>query len=253
MKVVVVGGNGLIGSRVVTLLHARGHRTTVAAPATEAESATGRGLAELLVGAQIVIDVAEPPSFAYGATWDFYTSATANLLTAEEEAGVAHHVALSEVGAGEVAAGGYFRAKSVQERIIGEAAVNSSIVRATVLYESVGRLADSATYGDKVRISPALTQPVAADDVATAIAHIATGRPVCGVSEVAGPDRYPLDQLVRSYLRAHHDTRRVIAEPQATYFGASLNHLSLLPGPDATVFTASFTDWLDTHMPAPVG
>jgi len=252
MKVVVIGGTGLIGSKVVAKLNQHGHQAVVASPETGVNTLTGEGLAEVLTGAQVVVDVSNSPSFDDGPAWDFFTTATGNLLTAGEAAGVSHHVALSVVGTDRLLDSGYFRAKSAQERLISESAIPFSIVHATQFYEFVGRIADSATDGDTVRVSSALIQPIAADDVATAVARIAVGRPVGGILEVAGPDRYPLDDLVRARLRANNDTRRVVTDPQARYFGVALDDHTLIPANTATVFPTSFADWLIDNAPAPV-
>ena len=181
-----------------------------------------------------------------------YWLATGNVLNAAESAGVSHQVALSVVGTDRLLASGYFRAKNAQEQLIREAAIPFSIVRATQFYEFVGRIADSATDGDTVRISSALCQPMAADDVATAVARTAVGQPVGGILEVAGPDRYPLDDLVRARLRASNDTRRVVTDPQARYFGVVLDDQTLVPATTATVFPTRFADWLIDNAPAPV-
>ncbi|BBY44465.1 SDR family oxidoreductase [Mycolicibacterium celeriflavum] len=252
MKVVVIGGTGLIGSRVVTKLNKQGHNAVAASPATGVDIVTGDGLAEVLAGAQVVVDVANSPSFEDGPAWDFFTTATANLLTAGEAAGVSHHVALSVVGTDCLLDSGYFRAKNAQEQLIKEAAVPFTIVRATQFFEFVGRIADSATDGDTVRITSALTQPMAADDVATAVARTAIGDPVRGTLEVGGPDRYPLDELVRMHLRAHNDTRRVITDPRAPYFGVVLDDHTLVPATAATVFPTHYADWLAASLSAAV-
>ena len=251
MKVVVIGGTGLIGSKVVAKLTEHGHEAIAASPASGVNTLTGEGLDQVLTGAQVVVDGANSPSFEDGPAWDFFTTGTGNLLTAAEAAGVSHHVALSVVGTDRLLASGYFRAKDVQEKLIREAAIPFSIVRATQFYEFVGRIADSATDGDSVRIAPARSQPMAADDVATAVARTAVGRPVGGVLEVAGPDRYPLDDLVRARLRASTDTRRVVTDPQARYFGVLLDDHTLVPGPSATVFGTRFADWLIDNAPVP--
>jgi uncharacterized protein YbjT (DUF2867 family) len=244
MKVVVIGGTGLIGSKVVAKLNQHGHEAIAAAPNTGVNTLTGEGLADVLTGAQVVVDVANSPSFEDGPAWDFFT-------TASESAGVSHMVALSVVGTDRLLASGYFRAKNAQEQLIKESAIPFSLVRATQFFEFVGRVADSATDGDTVRISSALSQPMAADDVATAVARTAVGRPVGDVLEVAGPDRYPLDDLVRARLRANNDTRRVVTDPQSRYFGVLLDDHSLVPGPDATVFPTRFEDWLIDNALAP--
>jgi uncharacterized protein YbjT (DUF2867 family) len=252
MKVVVIGGTGLIGSKVVTKLNEHGHEAIAAAPNTGVNTLTGEGLADALTGAQVVVDVSNSPSFEDGPAWDFFTTATGNVLAAAESAGVSHLVALSVVGTDRLLASGYFRAKNAQEQLIKESAVPSSVVRACQFFEFVGRIADSATDGDTVRISSALTQPMAADDVATAVARTAIGQPVDGIIEVAGPDRYPLDQLVRARLRAQGDTRRVVTDSQARYFGVVLDDHTLVPGPEAIVFPTRFEDWLIDNAPAPV-
>jgi uncharacterized protein YbjT (DUF2867 family) len=251
MKVVVIGGTGLIGSKVVAKLNEHSHEAIAAAPNTGVNTLTGEGLAEALSGAQVVVDVANSPSFEDGPAWDFFTTATGNVLATAESAGVSHIVALSVVGTDRLLASGYFRAKNAQEQLISEAAVPFSIVRATQFFEFVGRIADSATDGDTVRISSARIQPMAADDVATAVARTAAGQPVGGILEVGGPDRYPLDDLVRARLRASNDTRRVITDPQSRYFGVVLDDHTLVPGPDATVFPTRFEDWLLDNALAP--
>ncbi|MDZ4270450.1 MAG: NAD(P)H-binding protein [Mycobacterium sp.] len=252
MKVVVIGGTGLIGSRVVTKLNTQGHNAIAAAPATGVNTLTGEGVAAVLGGADVVVDVSNSPSFEDGPAWDFFTTATGNLLTAAEAAGVAHYVALSVVGTERLQASGYFRAKNAQETLIAEGRVPFSIVRATQFYEFVAGIADSATDGDAVRISNALSQPMAADDVAAAVARTAVGTPLGSTLEVAGPDRYPLDELVRIRLRAGNDTRRVVTDPQACYFGVLLDDHTLVPGTSATVFPTGFTEWLSTNALAPV-
>jgi uncharacterized protein YbjT (DUF2867 family) len=251
MKVVVIGGTGLIGSKVVDKLNHHGHEAIAAAPNTGVNTLTGEGLAEVLTDAQVVVDVANSPSFEDGPAWDFFTTATGNVLNAAESAGVSHVVALSVVGTDRLLASGYSRAKNAQEKLISEAGIPFSIVRATQFFEFVGRIADSATDGDTVRISSALIQPMAADDVATAVARTAVGQPVGGILEVAGPDRHPLDDLVRARLRASNDTRRVVTDPQARYFGVVLDDHTLVPGPDATVFPTRFEDWLVDNALAP--
>jgi uncharacterized protein YbjT (DUF2867 family) len=252
MKVVVIGGTGLIGSKVVAELNQHGHEAIAAAPNTGVNTLTGEGLADVLTGAQVVVDVANSQSFEDGPAWDFFTTATGNVLGASESAGVSHLVALSVVGTDRLLASGYFRAKNAQEELIKESAIPFSLVRATQFFEFVGRVADSATDGDTVRISSALSQPMAADDVATAVARTAVGQPVGRILEVAGPDRYPLDDLVRARLRANNDTRRVVTDPQSRYFGVLLDDHTLVPGPDATVFRTRFEDWLVDNALVPV-
>jgi uncharacterized protein YbjT (DUF2867 family) len=213
---------------------------------------TGEGLDEVLTGARVVVDVSNSPSFDDGPVWDFFTTGTGNLLTAAESAGVSHCVALSVVGTDRLLAGGYGRAKAAQEKLIEEGAVPFSIVRATQFFEFVGRIADSATDGDTVRITAARIQPMAADDVATAVARTVLGQPNGGILEVAGPERYSLDDLVRARLRAQGDTRRVITDSQAPYFGVVLDDHTLVPATTATIFPTRFADWLVDNALAPV-
>ena len=252
MLVVVIGGTGLIGSKVVAKLSEHGHEAIAASPETGVNTLTGEGLAEALRGAQVVVDVSNSPSFEDGPAWDFFTTATGNLLAAGAAAGVSHYVALSVVGTDRLQDSGYFRAKAEQERLIEGGTLPYSIVRATQFLEFVLRIADSATEGDTVRISSALTQPMAADDVATAVARAAVGQPVGGISEVAGPDRYALDDLVRARLRASGDNRRVVADPKSRYFGVVLDDLTLVPAGEATLYPTRYAEWLVDNAPAPV-
>lgn len=252
MKVVVIGGTGLIGSRVVAELERHGHEAIAASPATGVDVITGEGLADALAGAQVVVDVANSPSFDDGPAWDFFTTATGNLLTAEEAAGVAHHVALSVVGTDRLLGSGYFRAKNAQEQLIKEAAVPFTIVRATQFFEFVGRIADSATGGDTVRVTTALSQPMAAEDVAMAVSRTAIGDPVGGILEIGGPDRFPLDELVRMHLSAHDDARHVVADPLTPYFGVVLDDHTLVPAGTATMFPTRYPDWLAANVSAAV-
>lgn len=253
MKVVVIGGTGLIGSKVVARLFEQGHEAVPAAPSLGVNAVTGEGLRAVLACAQVVIDVANSPSTDDGPAWDFFTTATGNLLAAAKSAGVSHHVTLSVVGTDRLAPqSGYFTAKLAQEKMVSESGVPFSIVRATSFYEFVGQVADSATYGGTVRISAALCQPMAAADVASAVADTAVGQPVAGIREVAGPERHPLDVLVRARLRAGNDTRRVVTDRQAPYFGVKLNEDVLVPGVAATVFPTRFADWLVANALAPV-
>jgi uncharacterized protein YbjT (DUF2867 family) len=252
MKIVVIGGTGLIGSKVVAKLSEHGHNAIAASPASGVNTLTGAGLDKVLTGAQVVVDVSNSPSFDDGPAWEFFTTGTNNVLTAAQAAGVSHHVALSVVGTDRLLDSGYFRAKAAQERLISEGGIPFSIVRATQFYEFVGSIADSATDGDTVRISSALIQPMAADDVATAVARTAVGSAQDGIREVAGPDRYALDDLVRARLRASQDGRRVITDPQARYFGVVLDDHTLVPADTSTVFPTGFAEWLVDNAPAPV-
>lgn len=244
MKVVVIGGTGLIGSKVVARLGAHGHEAVAAAPNTGVNTLTGEGLAEVLQGASVVIDVSNSPSFEDNAVMEFFRTSTTNLLKAEAEAGVTHHVALSVVGTDRLQASGYFRAKQVQEELIKDSGIPYSIVHATQFFEFVKGIADMSTEGDTVRLPPARIQPVYSDDVAAAVGRTAVGDPVNGIVEVAGPDAFQLDELVREALTAMDDPRTVVTDPHAPYSGAELTKTTLLPGPDAQIAGTRFTDWL---------
>ena len=252
MKVVVIGGTGLIGSKVVAKLTDHGHEVIAAAPNTGVNTLTGEGLAEALANAQVVIDVSNSPSFDDEPAMDFFTTATRNVLRAAETAGVSHLVALSVVGTDRLQDSGYFRAKAAQEQLITEGAIPFSIVRATQFFEFVRGIADLATDGDTVRVSSAQIQPMAADDVATAVARTAVGEPVGGILEVGGPARYQLDDLVRARLRAQDDTRSVVTDPQARYSGVVLDDHTLVPADTATLFDTRFEDWLVDNAATPV-
>jgi uncharacterized protein YbjT (DUF2867 family) len=244
MKVAVVAGDGLIAPMVASKIKGQGHRAVIATPLTSSSTPTVNELAQTFAGAQIVVDVSDSTPCEDRITWDFLYNRTTNLLTAATSTGVQHFVALSVIGSYRLPASSYFRAKARQEELITQAGIPFSIVRATPCYESLCRIADLATDGDTVRISPALTQPIAGQDVAMALALTAFGEPVAGIREVAGPQQYSLVDLVRTYLRAHKDTRRILTNPQARYLGASLNERSLLPSQGATVFPTQFADWL---------
>ena len=251
MKVVVIGGTGLIGSKAVATLNEQGHEAVAASPDTGVDTVTGAGLDEALTGAHVVVDVSNSPSFDDGPAWDFFTTATGNLLTAAEQAGIQHYIALSVVGTERLLDSGYFRAKYAQENLIAEGAIPFSIVRATQFFEFVRAIADSATDGDTVRISDALSQPMSAGDVAAAVADTAVGRPLNTIREVAGPDRYPLDELVRIRLRADNDPRKVLTDRSARYFGVELDDHTLVAGTAATVAPTRFTDWLSGNALVP--
>ena len=244
MKIVIIGGTGLIGSKVVTMLGAHGHEAVPASPNSGVNTLTGAGLAEVLTGAQVVIDVSNSPSFEDTAVMDFFTTSTRNLLAAEKTAGVTHHVALSVVGTDRLPDSGYFRAKVAQENLIKESGLPYSIVHATQFFEFVKSIAAAATDGDTVRLSHALIQPIAADDVATAVARTAVGAPLNGTLEIAGPVQLGLDDLVRTGLALRGDPREVVADADAPYFGAILQERTLVPGPDATIFETTFEQWL---------
>jgi uncharacterized protein YbjT (DUF2867 family) len=244
MKVVVIGGTGLIGSKVVAGLGEHGHEVVAAAPSTGVDTLTGEGLAEVLKGASVVVDVSNSPSFEDQAVMDFFRVSTANLLKAETEAGVAHHVALSVVGTERLQGSGYFRAKQAQEDLIKASGNPYSIVHATQFFEFAKGLADGVTQGDTVHLPDAKIQPIVSDDVAEAVARTAVGDPVGGVVEVAGPEAFPLEEFIRMGLSAQDDLRKIVTDPQATYWGAELEENTLLPGPDAQIAGTRFADWL---------
>jgi len=245
MKIVVIGGTGLIGTKLVSTLRQRGHEVVAASPNSGVNTITGEGLAEALAGAEVVVDVANSPSFEDKAALEFFETSGRNLLSAETTAGVRHHVALSVVGADRVADSGYLRAKLAQERLIKASKVPFTIVRSTQFFEFASGIAKDATTGQTVRLSPALLQPIAADDVAAALADVALGPPAKGTIEIAGPERLGLDELIRRFLGALKDARQVVADAHARYFGAELNDQSLTPGDSPRVGTTRFADWLD--------
>ncbi|MFE2052016.1 SDR family oxidoreductase [Streptomyces sp. NPDC059459] len=247
MKVVVVGGTGLIGSKLVAKLTEHGHEAVPAAPNTGVNTLTGEGLAEVLRGADVVVDVSNSPSFEKDAVMEFFRTSTTNLLKAEAEAGVTHHVALSVVGTERLPGSDYFRAKVAQEELIKESGIPYSIVHATQFFEFMAGIAASSTVGDTVHLAPVGIQPIAADEVAAAVGRAATGAPVNGIVEVAGPEAFQLDELLRDTLAAQNDPRTVVTDPHAPYFGAELQETSLLPGPDANIAETRFADWLATQ------
>jgi uncharacterized protein YbjT (DUF2867 family) len=248
-NVVVIGGTGLIGSKVVARLAGHGHEAIAASPNSGVNTLTGEGLAEVLAGAQVVVDVSNSPSFEGKAALEFFTTSTGNLLAAEKPAGVGHHVALSVVGTERLPESGYFRAKLAQEQLIRESGIPYSIVHSTQFFEFVKGIADAATDGNTVRLSRALVQPIAADAVASTVARTAVGEPTNGTVEVAGPEQFGLDELVRKGLRFRGDPREVVADPQARYFGALLEERTLLPGADALTLGPRFADWLVQTAP----
>jgi len=250
MKVAIIGGTGLIGSKVVARLRGDGHQAVPASPDTGVNTLTGEGLAQVLTGAAVVIDVSNSPSFEDAAVLKFFRTSTGNLLAAEAEAGVGHHVALSIVGCDRVPESGYLRAKVAQEKLIRNSPIPCSIVRATQFFEFLQRIADEATDGNKVRIPPVLFQPIAAADVADAVCRIAVGAPLNGIVEVAGPQQFRFDEFVRLGLSARHDPREVVADPRARYFGAELGERALVPDENARLGEIHFEDWLG-QSPAP--
>ncbi|HEX9730344.1 MAG TPA: SDR family oxidoreductase [Gemmatimonadales bacterium] len=243
MKIVVIGGSGLIGSKLVAKLGERGHKAVPASPNSGVNTLTGEGLAGALDGAAVVVDVSNSPSFEDTAVLRFFETSTGNLLDAEAAAGVGHHVALSVVGSERLSESGYFRAKLAQEGLIKRSSIPYTIVRATQFFEFIQRMADAATDGNTVRLAPVLIQPMAAEDVASALARISEGAPRNRIVEVAGPQQFRLDDLIRQDLSARHDPRAVIADPRARYFGAELGERTLIPAGDASLGETRFEDW----------
>ncbi|GAA1504254.1 uncharacterized protein YbjT (DUF2867 family) [Agromyces terreus] len=248
MRIAVIGGTGLIGTRVVARLESDGHDVVVASRATGVNSYTGEGLEQALAGAHALVDVSNSDSLDEAAASEFFYGSTLNLLTYGAAAGVAHHVALSVVGTDRLARseGGYFAAKAAQERLIRESRRPYSIVHATQFFEFIANIADAGTNREVVRLSRALFQPMAADDVAAAVAVTAAGPPLGRVVEFAGPERFRLEELVRRQLRLRHDLRDVVVDPLARYFGTDLDEHELLPGPDATIAPTRYDDWFAT-------
>jgi uncharacterized protein YbjT (DUF2867 family) len=249
MKLVIIGGSGLIGSKLVTNLREHGHDAVPAAPNTGVNTLTGEGLAEVLQGASVIVDVSNSPSFADAAVMEFFTTSTRNLLKYAAAAGVKHFVALSVVGTERIPDSPYLRAKNAQETLIKDSGIPYSIVHATQFFEFVTRIADEATVGTTVRLPPVLIQPMAADDVAKAVGRVAVGAPVNGTVEVAGPQQFRFDELIRLGLGARHDTRKVVVDPHAKYFGAELAERSLVPAGDARLGEIRFQEWLGQAAP----
>ncbi len=249
MKIVIIGGTGLIGSNVARKLRASGVDVVAASPDTGVNSITGEGLAEALIGASVVVDVSNSPSFEDAAVMAFFETSTRNLLAAESVAGVRHHVALSVVGTQRLTESGYFRAKFAQETLIEDGPIPYSIVHATQFFEFMKSIAAAATEGDTVRLAPVLVQPMAAADVASAVAKVALGAPVNGVVEVAGPEQFRLDELIRRYLDTQDDQRSVVTDPEARYFGARLKERTLVPD-DARLAETRLEDWLGQSVSA---
>jgi uncharacterized protein YbjT (DUF2867 family)/nitrite reductase/ring-hydroxylating ferredoxin subunit len=244
MKIVVVGGSGLVGSKVVAMLARDGHDVVSASRRSGVDAVNGQGLLEVLSGAAVVVDVSNSPSFEDAAVMKFFKTSTHNLLTAEAAAGVAHHVALSVVGTSRLLKSGYFRAKLAQEKLIKESSVPYSIIQATQCFEFLETIADSAAHGNAVRVPCALIQPIAAEDVARALSKIATGSPLNRTVELGGPEHTYLDGVIQRVLGARSDPREVIADPHAHYFGAELEERSLVPGDEAELGEIRFDDWL---------
>jgi uncharacterized protein YbjT (DUF2867 family) len=244
MKLVIIGGTGLIGSKLVTKLREHGHEAVPASPDTGVNTLTGEGLADALRGAAVVVDVSNSPSFEESAVMQFFTTSTRNLLKYAAAAGVKHYVALSVVGTERIPDSPYLRAKNAQETLIKSGGIPYSIVHATQFFEFVNRIADDATDGTIVRLPAALIQPMAADDVAKAVGKVAVGAPLNGTVEVAGPERFRFDELVRQGLAARNDLRTVVVDPHARYFGAELGERSLIPGDGAQLGEVRFQEWL---------
>jgi uncharacterized protein YbjT (DUF2867 family) len=249
MKIVVIGGTGLIGSKLVKKLREQGQEVIAAAPASGVNSVTGEGLADALKGASVVIDVTNSPSWEDAAVLKFFETSTRNLLDYEAKAGVRHHVALSVVGTERLLDSGFFRAKIAQENLIKASAIPYSIVRATQFFEFVEKIADLSTEGNKVRLPSALIQPMAADDVATAVGKIAMGSPVNGTVEIGGPEQFRLDELIRRELVARKDPREVISDPHGRYYGIAVSERTLVPNDDARLGKTRFEDWLQATRP----
>lgn len=250
MKIVVIGGTGLIGSKVVEKLRAKGHEAVAAAPSTGVNTLTGEGLAEALKGASVVVDVSNAPSWEDSAVMKFFETSTGNLLTNEVAAGVGHHVALSVVGSERMLESGYFRAKIAQENLIKSSSIPYSIVRATQFFEFIKGIADFSTKGNTVRLPSAFIQPMAADDVASGVSSVALGSPLKGTVEIGGPEKFHLDELVRRALAEWKDPRDVVADPQATYYGIKVGETTLIPGADARLAETHLEDWLSPAMSA---
>lgn len=251
MKIVVIGGTGLIGSKTVERLRASGHEVVAASPNSGVNTVTGEGLAEVLAGSTVVIDLANSPSFEDEAVMDFFQASGRNLLGAERTADVRHHIALSVVGTDRLQGSGYFRGKKAQEDLIRESGIPYTIVHSTQFYEFMGAIAQSGTVGGRALVSTALVQPIAADNVADVMAHVALSDPLNGIVEIAGPDRVRLNELVARYLKKFGDPREVIADPHALYFGVELDDSSLVPGTNPRIGQIRFDDWLRTSARKP--
>ena len=244
MKFVVIGGSGLIGSKLVAKLREQGHEAIAASPNSGVNTVTGEGLAGALKGASVVVDVSNSPSWEDAAVLNFFETSTRNLLSHETTTGVRHHVALSVVGTDRMLTSGYFRAKIAQENLIKASSIPYSIIRATQFFEFVKGIADFSTQGNTVRLPSALIQPMAADDVASAVGKVAMGAPVNGTVEVGGPEKFRLDELVRQGLTAWKDPREVVADPHASYYGVEVSERTLVPDDGAQLSQTRFADWL---------
>jgi len=250
MKIVVIGGTGLIGSKVVSGLKALGHEAIAASPNTGVNTITGEGLAEVLAGAGAVIDVANSPSFEADAALDFFRTSGANLLAAEQAAGVAHHVALSVIGTDRLQSSGYFRAKLAQEELIKASSVPWTILRSTQFFPFVAGIIQSGSVGDEIHLSSALVQPVAAEDVVDALIELVLAAPLNDTVEIAGPEAIRMDAFAQHYLSAQEDRRKIVAEPGGLYFGSPIDDRSLTPGPGARLGATTLSDWLRSAITA---
>jgi uncharacterized protein YbjT (DUF2867 family) len=250
MKIVVIGGTGLIGSKLVEKLRRAGHEPLAASPESGVDTYTGKGLEPALEAAQVVVDVSNAPAWDDAAVLDFFRTTSRNVLAAEATAGVRHHVALSVVGTDRLTDSGYMRGKLAQEEAVKAGSVPYTILRATQFFEFIGRIADSSMSGDTVHLPPVLVQPEAADDVAAALAEVALGEPVNGIVELAGPEQFRFDELARRFLSATNDPRPVTADVHARYFGAELDDDSLTPGRNARIAPTRFEDWLSQSVAA---
>jgi uncharacterized protein YbjT (DUF2867 family) len=250
MKIVVVGGTGLIGSKTVQKLRQQGHDAVAAAPNTGVNTITGEGLPAVMAGTQVVIDVSNSPSFEEHAAMDFFQTAGRNITAAEVEAGVRHHIALSVVGTDRLQDSGYFRAKLAQEKLIKNSPVPYSLIHATQFFEFIRTIADVSTIGSEVRLPPVQFQPMAAQDVASAVANVALGEPLNATIEIGGPETFTLDEAVRKVLEFDRDGRRVVADPSAPYYGVQVSDRTLVPGPDARLGSTRLAWWIE-NVPAP--
>lgn len=248
MKIVVIGGSGLIGKKLVKNLKTLGHEAYSASPSSGVDATTGKGLKEALVGAQVVVDVANSASFDEKAAVEFFEKSNRNLVPAEKEAGVKHHVALSIVGTDRLANSGYFHAKHVQEELIKASGIPYTIVQSTQFFEFLNSIADSATKGSKVSLPPVAFQPIAADDVASILADIATKKPLNHAIEIGGPERAPFSDIIRKFLQAKHDSRSVTADDKAPYFGMAVTEDSLVPGKNPRLGSTTLESWMKSQV-----
>jgi uncharacterized protein YbjT (DUF2867 family) len=249
MKIVVIGGTGLIGSKTVAILRQGGHEVVAASPKSGINSITGEGIKEAMAGAQVVIDLANSPSFENKAVLDFFETSGRNLLAAEAAAGVGHHIALSIVGTDRTPDNGYFRAKVAQEKLIESSGIPYTIIRSTQFLEFLGAIADSAADGNRIRLSPGLFQPIAADDVAVMVADVALAPPRNGIVEIAGPERGPFNEIIARYLRGLGDPREVVSDPEARYWGGRVEEHSLVPLGEARLGRIGLDEWLRRSRP----